>query len=265
MGRGFGIAAHVDHDVVRVVAREVEALGYSSFWVNDFPAADGLAALAEAASVTTGIDLGVGVVPLDQRPPAAIAARLRELHLPPARLVLGVGSGGTHDALARVRAGVEALRGEVGGRIVVGALGPRMAELGGAAADGVLLNWMTPGYAGQVATLVVRAAAAAGRPRPLVMAYVRCGLVPAADDRLRQELAMYARVPTYRRLLERMGADGADTLVVGGGRPALQPGLEAFGAVLDETIVRAMTPDDDADSILALVRAAAPEPHPSPP
>ncbi len=72
MGRGFGVTAAVDHGVVAELAREAERLGYTSFWFNDIPHAEGLASVAAAAEVTTSIPLAVGVIPLDARPPAAI-------------------------------------------------------------------------------------------------------------------------------------------------------------------------------------------------
>ena len=109
MGRGFGITAAVGASVIEELATEAEGLGYSSFWVNDMPGADGLTALAAAAASTSEIQLGVGVLPLDQRPAATIAEQLRSRELPVGRVLLGVGSGGSRDALARVRAGVEAL------------------------------------------------------------------------------------------------------------------------------------------------------------
>jgi alkanesulfonate monooxygenase SsuD/methylene tetrahydromethanopterin reductase-like flavin-dependent oxidoreductase (luciferase family) len=192
------------------------------------------------------------VIPLDARPPAVIAERVRSLGGPSDRLWLGVGSGGAAGGLARVRAGVDALA-ELGPRIVVGALGPRMAALAGEVADGVLLNWMTPGYAERMARDVRAASRAAGRPAARVTAYVRCGLLPAAQERLRGELAVYAGIPTYRRHLERMGSDGSATLVTGRHAAAIQAGLGP-----DETVVRAMTPDDSLDALLALARAAAP-------
>jgi alkanesulfonate monooxygenase SsuD/methylene tetrahydromethanopterin reductase-like flavin-dependent oxidoreductase (luciferase family) len=186
-----------------------------------------------------------------------IAGGVRSLGLPPERLLLGIGSGSAAGGLDRVRAGAEAL-GELGSRLVVGALGPKMAALAGEVADGVLLNWMTPGYAGEVGRGVLAAAVAAGRRRPLLTAYVRCGLLPAAEERLRGELAVYAGIPTYQQHLRRMGADGTATFVTGPDAAALQAGLAAHEAVLDETVVRAMTPDDGLDSLLALARAAAP-------
>jgi alkanesulfonate monooxygenase SsuD/methylene tetrahydromethanopterin reductase-like flavin-dependent oxidoreductase (luciferase family) len=258
MGRGFGISAVVDHGVVREVAALAEALGYASVWVNDVPHADGLAALLAAAEATTRIRLGVGVVPLDQRPPAPLARQVRESSLPLDRLLLGVGSGAAGGALRRVRDGVHALRSELAVPIVVGALGPNMAALAGEVADGVLFNWQTPGYAAVAARWTGDAADRAGRARPTVMAYVRCGLSPGAADALRRELAHYDGVRSFEQHVRRMGASGHDTCVLAPDAASLQAGIAPYDAVYDETIVRAITPDDRAESIVTLLRACAP-------
>ena len=63
-GRGFALHAGVAPEVIRAAAREAEAAGYDSFWVNYPGPVDGLASLALAAAETTRIALGVGVVPL---------------------------------------------------------------------------------------------------------------------------------------------------------------------------------------------------------
>ena len=158
MGRGFGVSAAVDHAVVTELAREAEQLGYTSFWVNDIPNFDGLASLAAASAGTTEIMLGVGVIPLDQRTPSVIDRGVESFELPLGRLLLGVGSGGGRDALARVRAGVIEAKRETRAPIVVGALGPKMAQLAGEVADGVLLNWMTADYLAHSGDLVQEAA-----------------------------------------------------------------------------------------------------------
>ena len=251
MGRGFGISAAVDHDVVRAVAADAEAIGYSSLWVNDLPHADGLASLAAAAEVTDRIRLGIGVVPLDRRPPGPIVDRVRELGLPLDRLWLGVGSGEAGDALATVRDGVGHVRGALDVAVVVGALGPRMAALGGEVADGVLLNWLTPEHASRLRR---------GVRDGTVMAYVRCALLPQGGERLRQEIARYAGVGSFERHVARMGARPEDTCVVGADGDALRRGLERFDGPLDETIVRAITPDDGRAPITELLLAAAPTP-----
>jgi alkanesulfonate monooxygenase SsuD/methylene tetrahydromethanopterin reductase-like flavin-dependent oxidoreductase (luciferase family) len=258
MGRGFGVSAAVGNDVIEALAREAEQLGYTSFWVNDIPSHDGVESSAAAGAGTTAIRLGVGVIPLDQRPPVTIARDVESHALSIDRLVLGVGSGGGHDALARVRAGVEELERATGATIVVGALGPKMTQLAGEVADGVLLNWMTSAYLAHAGELVRSAAEQARRPAPMLMAYVRCGLTPGAEPRLEQELAHYDGVSYFQDHLARMGATGRDTCVLAPDSDALQVEIARFEAVLDETIVRAITPTDDLGDLRALLRACAP-------
>jgi alkanesulfonate monooxygenase SsuD/methylene tetrahydromethanopterin reductase-like flavin-dependent oxidoreductase (luciferase family) len=248
MGRGFGITAAVGHDVVRELASEVEGLGYTSFWVNDMPGADGLASLGVALAVTSDIDLGVGVIPLDRRPAPAIAARVNELGLPLHRVVLGVGSGNAKHSLALVRESVGALKVELPARVVVGALGPKMSVVAGEVADGVLFNWMTPEHIAKIGRSV----------RGSLMAYVRCALLPQSQARLTEEADRYSAISSYRDHLARMGATALDTCVAGPDAAALQPGIAQFEAVLDETVVRAITPDDTLGSLRALARACAP-------
>src|SRR5919112_4084961 len=84
--RGFGVEATLAHDIVRELAPAAERAGYLTFWVNDEADGDGLAALREAAAETTTIRLRVGAIPLDRQGPEQIAARVKELELPEARL-----------------------------------------------------------------------------------------------------------------------------------------------------------------------------------
>jgi alkanesulfonate monooxygenase SsuD/methylene tetrahydromethanopterin reductase-like flavin-dependent oxidoreductase (luciferase family) len=251
------VTSTVAHEVVAPLAQEAEQLGYSSFWVNDNPGADGLESLAAAAATTERIRLGVGVIPLDRRSAGSIEVRLRSLDLPVDRLLLGVGAGTDPGGLARVLAGLEELATAGDLTIVVGALGPKMARLAGEEADGVLFNWMTPDYAGEMGRSVQEAASGAGHVA-LRVAYVRCGLSPAADVRMQEELDRYGAIPSYGRHLQRMGAAGIDTYVLGPDAEAMDAGLARFEAVLDETVARAITPSDELDDLLALLRACAP-------
>jgi alkanesulfonate monooxygenase SsuD/methylene tetrahydromethanopterin reductase-like flavin-dependent oxidoreductase (luciferase family) len=259
MGRGFGVAAAVSEDVIREVAAEAERLGYSSFWANDTPGHDGLVALAAAASVTRRVRLGVGVIPLDRRPSAEIAADVERLGLPQERLWLGVGSGGDPRGLTLVREGVRDLKARLTAEIDVAALGPNMCRLAGAESDGVLFNWLIPSFAERSGAWVTDAAAAAGRPHPTLMAYVRCALLPHAEARLEREAGSYASYPKYAAHFARMGVSARDTCVSGPDAATLQAGIAAHERVLDETVVRAITADDSAASILELLRACAPD------
>ena len=115
---GFGIAGGLDPDIVRTIARQAENHGYTTFWANDTPHGDGLATLEVAASVTSTIRLGVGVIPLDRRNAENITASVRDLGLPIDRLTLGVGSGGATGGLAIVRDGAVAVRESMGANLL---------------------------------------------------------------------------------------------------------------------------------------------------
>jgi alkanesulfonate monooxygenase SsuD/methylene tetrahydromethanopterin reductase-like flavin-dependent oxidoreductase (luciferase family) len=258
MGRGFGVAAAVDNAVIKEVAAAAETRGYSSFWVNDTPGADGLDALAVAAEVTQNIKLGVGVISVDRRSPASIAADVERLGLPQERLWLGIGSGVPKGALARVHNSVEELHGALSAQVIVAALGPKMCDLAGSTADGVLFNWLLPDYAVHSCERVEAAAEQAGRPRPLIMGYVRAGLLPQARERIESEAGRYSDNPNYARHFERQGVSAVDTVLAERERGAIQARVKLYEAALDETIVRALTPDDNAPTILALLEAAAP-------
>jgi 5,10-methylenetetrahydromethanopterin reductase len=78
--------------------------------------------------------------------------------------------------------------------IYLAALGPRMLELAGRIADGVILNLMTPEQAGQAAQIVRSAAAAAGRGPVEIACVVHCCL---CDDAEAAAAAARAVVPRY--------------------------------------------------------------------
>lgn len=257
MAQGFALFAATSPEVIRASAREAEALGYTSFWVNHPGSTDGLAALGHAAAETRRLELGVGVIPLHTRPPDSIVEGVRAAALPLDRLLLGVGSPNP-GALSRVREGVATLRARLSTRIVVAALGPQMCRLAGQVADGVLLNWLTPEYARASAELVREGARIASRPAPKIFAYVRLALGTAACARLDQEGARYATVPAYAANFERMGRKPVETAIAAQAAADIPRALAAWRGAVDEVVLRAVTAHDTADETLALVRAAKP-------
>jgi alkanesulfonate monooxygenase SsuD/methylene tetrahydromethanopterin reductase-like flavin-dependent oxidoreductase (luciferase family) len=258
MGRGFALFAGIPADVIRASAREAEALGYASFWVNHPGQTDGLAALALAAGETRRVDLGVGVIPLHTRGPASIVEGVRATYLPTARLLLGVGSPNPK-SLERVREGVAELRRHLQTRIIVAALGPKMCRLAGEVADGVLFNWLTPEYARRSAELVREGAIAANRTTPVVTyAYVRLAMGPAGIARLGEEGGRYAGIPAYAAHFQRMGVKPVDTAVTGQTPADIRAALTKWDGAIDEVVLRAITGEDTVDQTLALVRAAKP-------
>src|SRR5229473_8053665 len=212
MAHGFAMFAATAPEVIRAAAREAEALGYGSFWVNHPGSTDGLASLALAAGETRRIELGIGVIPLNTRGPASIVQGVKATALPLDRLLLGVGSPNPK-SLSRVREGIAELRGKLSTRLIVAALGPKMCHLAGEVADGVLFNWLTPEHARRSAEQVRAGAAAAKRPPPKIFSYVRLSMGAAAMPTLQDEADRYGSIPAYAANFERMGVKPIETTI----------------------------------------------------
>ena len=257
MAQGFAVFAATPSEVISACAREAEALGYTSFWVNHPGSFDGLGALAVAAGQTRRLELGIGVIPLHTRGPESIVQGVRTHKLPLDRLLLGVGSPNPQ-SLKRVRDGIGALRAQLQTRLVVAALGPKMCALAGEVADGVLLNWVTPEYARRSADIVREAASKAGGRVPKVFAYVRLAMGAPAAAKLQDEADRYAAIPAYGANFARIGVKPADTGIVADTPQAVAKALAGWRGAVDEVVIRAITAADTVDENLALVRAAKP-------
>jgi len=257
MMSGFALFAGTAPEILRASAREAEALGFASFWVNHPGSTDGLAALAQAARETRRLELGVGVIPLHTRGPGSIVQGVRDGALPLDRLLLGVGSPNPH-SLSRVRNGIAELRSHLSTRFIVAALGPQMCRLAGEIADGVLFNWLTPEHARLSADWVRAGAAAAGRQPPKLFAYVRVALGPAACDRLLEEGARYAAIPAYASHFARMGVKPEETAIAAQSPEAIPPAVAKWRGAVDEVVLRAITGADTIEEHLALLGASKP-------
>jgi alkanesulfonate monooxygenase SsuD/methylene tetrahydromethanopterin reductase-like flavin-dependent oxidoreductase (luciferase family) len=257
MGRGFAVFAGTAPEIIQASAHEAEALGYSSFWVNHPGSTDGLAALARAAAQTRHVELGIGVIPLHTRGSESIEEGVRRQALPPTRLLLGVGSANP-GALGRVREGIATLRAHLRVHLVAAALGPQMCRLGGEIADAVLFNWLTPAHARRSAEWVAAGAAAAGRQRPKLFAYIRVALGSAAREKLLAEGARYAAIPAYAASFARMGAAPLDTAIAAGSPDEIPRALEQWEGAVDEPVLRAITGKETIEEYQALLRAAQP-------
>jgi alkanesulfonate monooxygenase SsuD/methylene tetrahydromethanopterin reductase-like flavin-dependent oxidoreductase (luciferase family) len=257
MAHGFAMFAATAPEVIRAAAREAEALGYGSFWVNHPGSTDGLASLAQAAGETRRIELGIGVIPLHTRAPASIVQGVKATALPLDRLLLGVGSPNPK-SLSRVREGIAELRGKLSTRLIVAALGPKMCHLAGEVADGVLFNWLTPEHARLSAGLVREGAKAAGRKPPTLYAYVRLALGPAAIERLGEEGARYAAIPAYASNFERMGVKPVETAIAAQTAGDVPAALAKWRGAVDEIVLRAITAKDTVEENVALLQAARP-------
>lgn len=301
MKLGIGISEDLPVAGQQLLATHVEAAGFRSLWTNEATGRDALLLCQAWAAATTDLEVGTGVVPLWTRSPAQLAmacATLQEVS--GGRFLLGVGVShpGTmapwHGATARRprTAASELLtileqlergeRSDVDGDVLashgfrlgisprpprtrryLAAMGPRMLELAGRRADGVLLNWAGPHEVARAADAVRAAAVTAGRrPEDVeIAAYVRMAI---ADDRdtarraLAAQVGAYAALPAYAAHLERQGlSDAVERATAARERGADGDGLvEAIGVDALDVLGWAATPADDARTMLDAYRQA---------
>jgi alkanesulfonate monooxygenase SsuD/methylene tetrahydromethanopterin reductase-like flavin-dependent oxidoreductase (luciferase family) len=257
--QGLGITAGLDARVARSLALRCAQLGYHSLWSNDEPTASGLETLADFAAAAPHLDLGVGALPLDRRPPARIAADIDRLGLDPAKLWIGVGSGQLPRQLVAVRDAVAELRVLLPqARVIVAAMRPELCRLGGAIADGVLFNWMLPAQAERARRWVREGAEDEGRPPPITALYVRVAVGSGAPVRLREEEGRYRSIDEgHRRHFAAMGAEVGSVGIAAAGRSGVLEGLRPYQSAVELPIARVLA-DANIASLAAVAEAAAP-------
>jgi F420-dependent oxidoreductase-like protein len=271
---GGDFAAAVD------CVKRAESAGYESAWVTHGLGRDSFLVLAAYGAATSRIGLGNGVVPIYPRHPVVMAQAgltLNEQVRGRFRLGIGVSHRASMDAmlgvpikepLAVMREYVAVLRGALGAGadfegahyrahwsmavptrppappIYLAALGPKMCELAGEIADGVILWLTSPGYVRDVA----RPALERGRQRAgkSLDGFEVIAAVPLAvtDDRaaaltaFRGELARYVALPFYRAMME--GSGLGEALRASDRDGAVAPALaEALGGIGDAKAARA--------------------------
>ncbi|MGH8928690.1 MAG: LLM class flavin-dependent oxidoreductase [Acidimicrobiia bacterium] len=181
------------------IATAAEAAGFSTLWVPDhYFLRDSFVALALAAEKTNHIRLGTAVASPLLRHPALLASSFATLQeLSQGRAVVGIGTGGSEfpsqlglpisQPLALVRESVEIIRAlligaaQMEGRVFstagaslswqpgpapvyLAARGPRMLELAGQIADGVITHGLAPSHLDFAHARIKAGSAAAGRP-----------------------------------------------------------------------------------------------------
>ena len=258
--RGLGITAGLDGGLVRELAARCEQLGYHSLWSNDEPAARGLDTLAQFAAATAKVQLGVGVLPLHRYTPAQIAADVARLELDPARLWIGIGSGALPRQIDALQRAVAELRTRLpdATRLMMAAMRPRLCRLGGAVADGVLLNWMPPSEAARARKWVHEGAAEHGRAAPLVASYVRVAVGPGARRRLANEERIYRTINAgHRRHFAALGLPVGTVGIAASQRSDVLQALAPYHSALDLPIVRVVAAED-ASLLCAVADSAAP-------
>lgn len=246
------------------LARDVEDLGYGSFF---FPEGAGKESLSQAAALLAATDrivVGTAIANIHIRDAVVAEAAARALHaMYPDRFVLGLGvshpqlvEGMLHlsygkplaamrNYLERMNAVPEYVDQEAGrAPRLLAALGPKMIELSGTAADGAIPYLVLPGQTRRTRDIV--------GPDTWVVAEV--GVAVGSDDethlkRAHAHLSVYDGLENYRRSWRRQGFDDSD--FIPGGSDRLARALIGMGdeapAVIDSHL------DAGADHVLIQV------------
>lgn len=229
-------------------AQEAERLGYESVWVTQLPdARDAALVLGAYAGATQRVLLGTGVLPIYTRHPTAMAQMAATLdELSGGRFILGLGV--SHKVTVEAMWGLKleqpvesmreyldivrtSLRDGAAGidgdhfsarwsysaprraemPIMISALSPRMLELAGEVADGVVLWMCTPKYINDVVVPRIAAGREKAGKSPdgfeIVAAITACLTTdrPAALGVFEKTVQRYASLPFYRKVMDASG------------------------------------------------------------
>ena len=223
-------------------------MGFRSVWTTQLPdARDAALVLAAYANATERVTLGTGVLPIYTRHPTAMAQMAATLdELSGGRFILGIGIShkvtvetmwglriekpvdAMREYLTIVRTSIRDGNWSSEGRhftarwsysaprrpdlpIMISALNPRMLELAGEMADGVVLWMCMPAYVrSHIIPAIAAGRAKAGKTMDgfeIVAAVPVCLTSDraAGQDVFRQTVARYANLPYYRKMMDASG------------------------------------------------------------
>lgn len=245
LGTFISVGRSLDTALDRV--RMAEQLGYHSVFTTHLAGRDSLTLLAAYANVTESVQIGTGVLPIYSRTPVATAQQAATIdEMSHGRLTLGIGvshrvtvenwyGSEIEKPVSEMRDYVAVLRAIFAGEdppesqkfstrfhflglqpradlpIYVAGLSPKMLELAGEVADGVILWLCNPEYIRDVVVPHVRD----GRRKAGmtldgfdIVAAVPTAVTDEVDGAratLRADLAPYFLLPFYRKMIERSG------------------------------------------------------------
>jgi len=276
---------------------DAERDGFDSYWLPQHFGADMLTVIAMAGMQTSRIELGTAVVPTYPRHPVALAQQALTAQVSTGgRLTLGIGVSHrstiedwlglpySHPArhIEEYMSVLRPLLHESGvdfsGRdyrvavelqipdadmvscpVVMAALGPRMLEIAGRLADGVV-TWMTgpETLREHVIPRARAAAAAAGNPEPRFCVGMPIAVTDHSErarsraDRLFQH---YAVLPSYRAMLEREGVDSPGGIAIVGNEAEVEDQLRRLADIGATDLLATIFPVDGSQTSFTRTRA----------
>ncbi|TDD60335.1 LLM class F420-dependent oxidoreductase [Actinomadura darangshiensis] len=264
----FTVAGTAPLDELVTQVRLARDAGLDSVFFGHAWSWDALMTAALAGREVPGIELGTAIVPTYPRHPLALAGQaLTAQAMAGGRFTLGVGPshpqviegahGISYERPARhTREYLSALRPLLRGEdvdyhgetltaaatidapgatpppVLLSALGPAMLRIAGELADGTLTTWTgAEAIADHIAPSITKAAEAAGRPAPRVLAGAVVALTtdPDAVRRdLAEQLGFAGNFPAYRSILDRQGLSGVHETVIAGDEKDVARQLRRF-------------------------------------
>jgi F420-dependent oxidoreductase-like protein len=260
--------------------REAADAGVTTAWFTQLLDHDAIMVAALAGQAVPGMTVGTGVVPLYPRHPLALASQAQTAQAASdGRFILGVGLGVPallepaygleyppalrylEECLTVLRQGLDGERVDYEGELVgahpglptsvaggggvpllVGAMGPRVLRTAGEIADGTITFLAGPRtLATTIVPAITRAAQAAGRPAPRIVATVPAVVTDAAKqvrDIASVHLGYYGAIPSYQRVLAAEQVSHPVELALIGDEDAVAAGLrEYFEAGATEVVL----------------------------
>ena len=264
----FTVAGGAPLDELTRLIQDVGEAGLDSAFVGQTTAFDAITVAALGGQAAPGLEVGTAIVPTYSRHPLTMATQaLTAQAMTGGRFTLGVGPshpqlierqyGLSYDRPARhVREYLSALRPLLDGEevdykgetltaagqvdapdcpppaLIVSALGPVMLRLAGESADGTVTTWTSArAIAEHIVPGITKAAQAAGRPAPRVLAGVVVALTDDPDGAraaLAEQLGFAADYPGYRAILDRQGLSGVHETIIAGNERQIATAIREY-------------------------------------
>lgn len=230
------------------LAQDAEARGYDTIWINEVNGSDAVTTMTLLATNTKRLNIAAGIIPVQIRTPIVLGMTAASLgSLAPGRIGLGLGVSSRiiidqwhglpfEKPLAQLREAVTIVRSILAGErvnfegrfyrlkgfrlaisppsqpvpIYLAALGPRMLQLAGEIADGVVLNFIPPEAIPESIRQIEIGARRAGRSLDgfEIASFVRVSVtdnIDAGRQWLARELTGYCIVDLYIRFFTACG------------------------------------------------------------